>query len=151
MRQTKTGRIVFLSGGGATSPMPNISAYAASKAGIVRLVESLALEVEDEGITINAVAPGLMATDMLDELLAQDRETVGADFYDRMVAAKKSGGDSMSDALDLITFLAGTTLPGLTGRLISAKWDPWRTWTQETEELRDRNLYTLRRTVPADS
>ncbi len=40
------GKIVNLSGGGATNPMPNISAYAASKAAVVRLTETLALELQ---------------------------------------------------------------------------------------------------------
>ncbi|WP_298443305.1 SDR family NAD(P)-dependent oxidoreductase [Ferrimicrobium sp.] len=142
------GKIVMLSGGGATSPMPNISAYAASKAGVVRLVESLALEVESDGIVVNAVAPGLMATDMLDELLAQSREVIGPSFYDRMIDAKQRGEDSLPEAVDLVAFLASTTVPGLTGRLISAKWDPWRGWDGEVPELEDRNAFTLRRIVP---
>lgn len=142
------GRIVVLSGGGATSPMPNISAYAASKAGVVRLVESLALEVEGAGISINAVAPGLMATDMLDQVLAAGRDVIGAAYFDRMQDAKNRGEDSMPDALDLISFLASTTMPGLTGRLISAKWDDWRKWNEGAPELDNRDVYTLRRILP---
>ena len=148
MLSAGAGRIVVLSGGGATNPMPNISAYAASKAGVVRLVESLALEVESYGITINAVAPGLMATDMLDTLLAENRDVVGASFYDRMKDAKERGEDSLPDAVNLIAFLVDRSIPGLTGRLISAKWDPWRKWDTEVPALLDRNAFTLRRIVP---
>lgn len=150
MQRAGGGRIVVLSGGGATSPMPNISAYAASKAGVVRLVESLALEVESYGIAINAVAPGLMATDMLNTLLAENRDVVGASFYDRMQDAKDRGEDSLPDAVDLIAFLLDRTIPGLTGRLISAKWDPWRNWDTEAPELLDRDAFTLRRIVPGN-
>ena len=64
------GKIIQLSGGGATNPLPRISAYAASKAAIVRFAESLALEVRDEGIDVNAIAPGALNTRMMDELLA---------------------------------------------------------------------------------
>ena len=90
----------------------------------------------------------MMATDMLDELLAQSREVIGPSFYDRMIDAKQRGEDSLPEAVDLVAFLASTTVPGLTGRLISAKWDPWRGWDGEVPELEDRNAFTLRRIVP---
>ena len=56
------GKIINLSGGGATNPLPGISAYAASKAAVVRFTETLALEVKEFGIDVNAVAPGALAT-----------------------------------------------------------------------------------------
>jgi 3-oxoacyl-[acyl-carrier protein] reductase len=52
------GKIVILSGGGATNPMPNISAYAASKAAVVRLMETLAEELKPFHVDVNAIAPG---------------------------------------------------------------------------------------------
>ena len=54
------GKIINLSGGGATNPLPGISAYAASKAAVVRFTETLALEVKEFGIDVNAVAPGAL-------------------------------------------------------------------------------------------
>ena len=47
-KRRRYGKIVQLSGGGATNPLPRVSAYAASKAAIVRFAESLALEVKDD-------------------------------------------------------------------------------------------------------
>lgn len=141
------GQIIVLSGGGATSPMPNISAYAASKAGVVRLIESIALELRNTKICINAVAPGLMATQMLDELLAAGPEAVGHSFYDRMKQAKEANEDSTQDAVSLIQFLMNNTVPGLSGRLISAKWDSWDTWDSNTHVFDDPDLFTLRRKV----
>ena len=64
------GKIIQLSGGGATNPLPRLSAYAASKAAIVRFAETLALEVKAFGIDVNAIAPGALNTRMLDEVLA---------------------------------------------------------------------------------
>ena len=64
------GKIVNLSGGGATSPLPNISAYAASKSAVVRMTETLAGELAAHKITVNAVAPGALNTPLQDELLA---------------------------------------------------------------------------------
>ncbi|HEX9366564.1 MAG TPA: SDR family oxidoreductase, partial [Vicinamibacterales bacterium] len=60
------GKIVQLSGGGATTPLPRISAYAASKAAIVRFSETLAEEVRADGIDVNAIAPGALNTRLLD-------------------------------------------------------------------------------------
>ncbi len=78
------GKIICLSGGGATNPLPRVSAYAASKAALVRFAETLALEVRGFGIDVNAVAPGALATRLTDQLLAAGPDTIGHDFYDRM-------------------------------------------------------------------
>src|SRR5262249_3521242 len=69
-RKQRYGKIIQLSGGGATSPLPRITAYAASKAAIVRLIESLALDVKDFGIDVNSIAPGALNTRLMDELIA---------------------------------------------------------------------------------
>lgn len=64
------GKIIQLSGGGATNPLPGISAYAASKAAAVRFAETLAEELRAHHVDVNAVAPGALNTRMLDEVLA---------------------------------------------------------------------------------
>ena len=56
------GKVIQLSGGGATNPLPFISAYAVSKAAIVRFAETLAEEVRGTGIDVNAIAPGALNT-----------------------------------------------------------------------------------------
>ncbi len=56
------GKIVVLSGGGATNPLPNISSYAASKAAVVRLAETLAEELRPFHVDVNAIAPGALKT-----------------------------------------------------------------------------------------
>src|SRR5204862_6702902 len=91
-KQHSYGKIVQLSGGGATNPLPRLSAYAASKAAIVRFMESLALEVRDSHIDVNAIAPGALNTRMLDEVLAAGPDRVGQEFYDRMARTKQEGG-----------------------------------------------------------
>src|SRR6185503_16098037 len=78
------GKIINLSGGGATNPLPGISAYAASKAAIVRFTETLALEVKADGIDVNAVAPGALMTRLTDQLLAAGPNKVGAGLFERM-------------------------------------------------------------------
>src|SRR4029077_10850488 len=57
-RQHRYGKVIQLSGGGATPPLPRITAHAAAKAAIVRLAESVALDVKEEGIDVNSIAPG---------------------------------------------------------------------------------------------
>ncbi len=86
------GKIIQLSGGGATSPLPFISAYAASKAGIVRFMETLAEEVKTEGIDVNSIAPGALNTRLLDEVLEAGSDKVGKAFYERALKQKTEGG-----------------------------------------------------------
>ena len=69
-KQQRFGKIIQISGGGATTPMPFISAYAASKAAIIRFIEGLAGEVKDFGIDVNAIAPGALNTRLLEEILS---------------------------------------------------------------------------------
>src|SRR3989475_3656668 len=68
------GVVINFSGGGAVAPFPRFSAYSASKAAVVRLTETVAEEVKDSGVRINAIAPGAVNTRLLDQILAaQDR------------------------------------------------------------------------------
>jgi 3-oxoacyl-[acyl-carrier protein] reductase len=144
------GKIVQMSGGGATSPLPRISAYAASKAAIVRFAETLALEVRDKGIDVNAIAPGALNTRMLDQALAAGPDVVGQAFYDRMVKTKAQGGTPLDVGASLAVFLGSAASDGITGRLLSAVWDPWQRLAEHRAELDGSDIYTLRRIVPAD-
>ncbi len=65
----KAGKIINLSGGGATSPRPYFTAYGTGKAAIVRFTEIVAEEVRDYHIDVNAIAPGAVNTRMLEEVL----------------------------------------------------------------------------------
>ena len=144
------GKIVQLSGGGATKPMPRISAYAVSKTAIVRFVETLAEEVSGSGIDVNAIAPGALNTRMLDEVLEAGPEKVGAVFYEKSLQQKESGGDSLGTGAALALFLASSKSDGITGKLISAVWDEWKQWPQHLDELNSSDVYTLRRIAGRD-
>ena len=144
------GKIVQLSGGGATNPLPRISAYAASKAAVVRFAETLAEEVRGDHIDVNAIAPGALNTRLLDEVLASGPEKVGQEFYDRAVKQKAQGGSALEKGAELAVFLGSATSDGLTGKLLSALWDPWERLTDYLQELRQTDVYTLRRIVPQD-
>jgi NAD(P)-dependent dehydrogenase (short-subunit alcohol dehydrogenase family) len=149
-KQQRYGKIVQISGGGATNPLPRISAYAASKAAVVRFSESLALEVRDYGIDVNAIAPGALNTRMLDEVLAAGPDLVGQEFFDRMVKTKTQGGTPLETGASLAVFLGSAESDGITGRLISAVWDHWSNLPSRREDLNRSDVYTLRRILPKD-
>jgi NAD(P)-dependent dehydrogenase (short-subunit alcohol dehydrogenase family) len=143
------GKIVQLSGGGATGPLPGLSAYAASKAAAVRFVETLAGELREHSVDVNAIAPGALNTRMLDEVLAAGPERVGEKFYERALEQQRCGGVPLRRAAELAVFLGSAASDGISGRLLSAVWDPWPELPARIAEL-DSDLYTLRRIVPAD-
>ena len=149
-RDRKYGKIVLLSGGGATKPLPYLSAYAASKAAVVRFGETLAEEVREVGIDVNAVAPGPLNTRLLDEVLEAGPTRVGYSFYEQALRQKAQGGTPMEQGASLCVFLASAASDGITGKLISAVWDPWENLSEHVDELRDSDIYTLRRIVPKD-
>jgi NAD(P)-dependent dehydrogenase (short-subunit alcohol dehydrogenase family) len=144
------GKIVQLSGGGATHPLPRISAYAASKAAIVRFAETLAEEVREDNIDVNAIAPGPLNTRLLEEVLAEGPEAVGQAFYDRALKQKIDGGAPLERGAELAVFLGSAASDGVTGKLLSAIWDPWETLPQHLKDLQQTDAYTLRRIVPKD-
>lgn len=149
-RSNRYGKLIQLSGGGATAPLPFVSAYAASKAGIVRFMETLAEEVRADGIDVNSIAPGALNTRLLDEVLEAGPEKVGKSFYERALVQKSSGGTPLEQGAELAVFLASSASDGITGKLISAVWDPWEHFTDHVEDLRKTDIYTLRRIVPRD-
>ena len=150
MRARGYGKIVNLSGGGATSPLPRLSAYAASKAAVVRLTETLAEELRGAGVDVNAMAPGALNTRLLDEVLQAGPEKVGRDFYERAVRQRDEGGAPLEKGAALAVFLASPASDGITGRLLSAVWDDWASLPSHREDLAGGDVYTLRRIVPRD-
>jgi 3-oxoacyl-[acyl-carrier protein] reductase len=150
MRAASYGKIINLSGGGATAPLPRISAYAASKAAVVRFTETLAEECRGSGIDVNAIAPGALNTRLMDELLAAGPEKVGAAFHDKMVKQQKQGGTPLEKGAELTVFLASAASDGITGRLISAVWDDWANLPARRDELAASDIFTLRRITPED-
>ena len=144
------GKIIIISGGGATNPMPNISAYAASKAAVVRLMETLAEELRSFRIDVNAIAPGALATRLVDEILAAGPEKVGQAFFDKNKQWKENGAVPLSLGAELAVHLASAQADGITGKLISAQWDPWAKLHEHRDELAKSDIYCLRRIVPED-
>ncbi|HXP36720.1 MAG TPA: SDR family oxidoreductase [Solirubrobacteraceae bacterium] len=143
------GKIVQLSGGGATNPLPGLSAYAASKAGAVRFAETLAEELREHRVDVNSVAPGALNTRMLDEVIEAGPERVGEAFYARALEQQRSGGAPLERGAALAVWLGSQASDGVTAKLLSALWDPWADLGEHLGDLAS-DVYTLRRIVPND-
>jgi 3-oxoacyl-[acyl-carrier protein] reductase len=150
MKKAGRGRIINISGGGATGPRPFFSAYAAAKVAVVRTTEILAEELRPHGIAVNAVAPGPMNTRLVAEAVAVGPEKIGEKAYAEMLRITQGGDRPPELAAGLCLFLAGPESDGITGKLISAPWDPWTNLAAHRDELAASDIYTLRRIVPED-
>jgi NAD(P)-dependent dehydrogenase (short-subunit alcohol dehydrogenase family) len=139
----RRGKIIHFSGGGAAYARPYYSAYSSSKAALVRFSESLAEELRSYNIDVNTIAPGPVESGMWDELRSfkpPDDKTVA-----ELKRMDETGGVSPYIAADLAVFLASDRSNGLTGRLISAVWDPWASFDQRINEIMNSEAGTLRR------
>ena len=148
-KKAGNGKIIVLSGGGATNPLPNISSYAASKAAAVRLMETLAEELKPFHVDVNAIAPGALKTRFVDQVLAAGPEKVGAEFFAKNKKWAEEGAVPLELGANLAVYLASVESNGITGKLISAQWDPWEKLHEFKNDLAG-DIYTLRRIVPKD-
>jgi len=149
MKPLRTGKIINISGGGATNPMPRFAAYAATKAAVVRLTETLAEEYRTDHIDVNAVAPGALLTRLTAQVLAAGPEKAGAEFFAKNMKWTDGGAVDPGLGAALCVWLASVESDGITGKLISAQWDPWKDLQKFRAELQG-DIYTLRRIVPED-
>ena len=146
----EAGWIVNVSGGGATGPRPMFAAYGVAKTALVRLTETLAAEIGPKGVRVNAVAPGAFRSRMSEEVLAAP---AAAGAQEASVAARLVAEDddaAAKKAAELIAYLVLGDGRNLTGRLISAVWDPWPRLHERADELAASDIYTLRRITPGD-
>jgi len=149
MMKKNKGKIVNVSGGGGASPLPRFSAYGASKAAVIRLTETIANEVKDYKIDINAIAPGAVNTRLLDQALSAG-DAAGKDFRLKVLKQLQDGGVPAEKVADLALFLSSDESDGLTGRLISLLWDKWKESPKHLKEIMSSDVYTMRRILPED-
>jgi NAD(P)-dependent dehydrogenase (short-subunit alcohol dehydrogenase family) len=141
----RVGKIVLFSGGGATNARPNLSAYSCAKTAIVRLVETLSEEWVDVDIDINAIAPGAVCTDMTRQILDLGVSITGVkEAQDAVRLAKQDNTKALQDIAGCIDWLISDKSDGITGKLISAKWDDWKT-SSGIKLIRQRENMVLRR------
>jgi len=140
------GKIINFSGGGATSPLCRFSAYGVSKAAVVRFTETLAQELKEFNIQVNAIAPGAVDTKLQDSVLAAGEKA--GDLLQRIRRLRETGegGTPREVPAALAAFLASDDSGNLTGRLISAPNDKWESWTDERlTQIMSKAWFTLRR------
>ena len=140
MIELRSGKIIVLSGEGATTARPNFSAYAASKAAVVRLVETIAEEVRDHNIQINCMEPGGTYTHMTDEILRAG-EKAGEQEIEDALEIRRTGGVSPEKQIQLALFLASEQSNHISGKLIQVTDD----WKKLKEGHVHPEAYTLRR------
>jgi NAD(P)-dependent dehydrogenase (short-subunit alcohol dehydrogenase family) len=143
-------KVLCFSGGGASKPRANFSAYAASKTGVVRLVETLAEEWRKDAIDINSIAPGALPTRMTEEVLRKGAEAAGDAEMAAARATVSAGAKNFERLGRLVDFLLSPKSDGISGKLISAPWDPWEQFEKQRERLQTTDLLTLRRITPEE-
>ncbi len=112
MRERERGRIVVISSVAATGGLPGQVAYAASKAGQLGMVRTLAAENASKGITVNAILPGLVATE---QVLAMP-----ADVRERALSRAPSGRlVEPEEIAAAVAFLAGPGAAQVNGQTIA--------------------------------
>lgn len=107
------GRIINFASALAYRPIPASSVYSASKAAVVTLTHAFAKELGAKGITVNAVAPGVIETDMTTKILAERGDQILA-----MTPLARIG--QPDDIAGIVTFLASPEAGWITGRTIIA-------------------------------
>ena len=83
-------------------------------------------------------------------MLAAGPDRTGRKFYEQSLKQKEEGGAPLERAAALAVFLGSAASDGITGKLLSAIWDPWQTLPEHREDLQRTDVYTLRRIVPKD-
>jgi len=139
------GKVINLSGGGATVAWRDLSAYGVSKVAVVRLTETLALELEGTNIQVNVLGPGSIHTQMWDELRDKAKAAGATRIYELGQQVTSGGGASMAQAVELAVWLASEASGALSGRLISATADDWTALEAGIPEVMASDAFLLRR------
>jgi NAD(P)-dependent dehydrogenase (short-subunit alcohol dehydrogenase family) len=140
-------KIVNFSGGGAFNSFPNYSAYAVSKAAVVRLSENMADELAELGVKVNCVAPGFVATEIHQGTLNAGEGVVGAKYFKETKDKLVAGSVPIEVSVSCVKFLISDESNGLSGKTISASFDRWDSaeFRAAIHEISASELYTMRR------
>jgi len=112
MMKARYGRIINISSVVGLSGNPGQTNYSATKAGMIGFTKSLAREIGSRGITVNAVAPGFIETDMTDELTDEVRESIL-----KQITLGRLG--QANEVASVVEFLASDNAAYITGQTLS--------------------------------
>lgn len=136
----RSGKIINVSGGGASNARPYFSGYAASKAGVVRFTETLAEEVAEHNIQVNALAPGATYTHMTDQVL-EASERAGEKALEEAQHTRLTRGVLPEKQIALALFLVSQRSNHISGKLLSVHDD----WQRLESVTMTPDHFTLRR------
>jgi 3-oxoacyl-[acyl-carrier protein] reductase len=136
----RSGKIINISGGGAAYVRPNFSAYAASKAGLIRFTETLADEVAAHNVQVNAIGPGATYTHMTDQVL-EAGERAGEKAVEEARSVRLTGGVPPEKQIALALFLVSPRSNHITGKFLHVNDD----WARLEHAILTPEQYTLRR------
>ena len=139
--------ILVFSGGGVTSRRDNFSSYSISKLALVKLVEILSYELPKTNTRINAIAPGVINSQMTRKLLKLKKKIRKKEIRNIKKEFKNSQY-SMNKIFLLINFLLSKNGQYISGKLISSRWDNFKYWNKsKISKILSSDIFTLRRKI----
>ena len=145
IRLKKDLLLIIFSGGGTTSFRKNFSSYSISKISLVKLVEIIANEINNKNIRINAISPGIIKSQMTDEIIKNKRLVDNQELKKikrEIINSKKS----LEKIYDLISFLMSKNGRRINGKMISSRWDDFKNWNfVDIKKIQTNEFFTLRR------
>ena len=139
------GKIINLSGAGATLAWPNLSAYGASKAAVVRLTEGLALELAGTNVQVNALGPGSIHTRMWEEMTGAAAQAGASEILELGQRVTSGSGVSIDELAEMAVFLASDDSGILSGRLISQLQNDMSYLPDRIPEIMESDALLIRR------
>lgn len=140
MLEGRSGKIIILSGGGATQARPNFALHEATKFALIRFTETLAEEVNDRNVQVNCLAPGATYTHMTDQILNAG-ERAGWEEIEEAKQVRMTGGVAAEKQIELALFLASEQSNHISGRVLNVQDD----WKKLKDKAIPADLYRMRR------
>ena len=145
IKNNKNLLLILFSGGGVTNYRKNFSSYSISKLALVKFVEIASNEINNKNIRINAIAPGIIKSKMID-ITMKNRKLVSKKEIIKIEKEINYSNDALKKLFKVINFLSSNKGKKITGKLISSKWDNIEIWSKKKiEKLNDKDLYLMRR------
>ena len=145
IRNNKNLLIIFFSGGGVTSYRKNFGTYSISKLSLVKLVEIASNEINNKNVRINAIAPGIIQSKMINTTM-NNKKSVSKIEIKKIERDTKHSNVSLNKLFKVINFLSSNKGKQIKGKLIISKWENIETWNKKKiKKLINNDFYNLRR------